>query len=58
MDYTLTQHAQDAMDRRNIPVAWLERVLAMPQVSESDAVDPDLEHRLAAFPSMKIAFCV
>ena len=50
MDYTLTQHARDAMDKRNIPVEWMERVLAMPQVSEPDAVDPDLEHRLAAIP--------
>jgi len=38
------------MDKRNIPVKWLERVLAMPQVSESDVIDPDLEHRLAAIP--------
>ena len=36
------------MDKRNIPVKWLEQVLALPQVSEPDAVDPDLEHRLAA----------
>jgi len=38
------------MNKRNIPVEWLEQVLAMPQVSEPDVVDPDLEHRLSAIP--------
>jgi len=50
MDYTLTQHARDAMGKRNIPVEWLERVMEMPQARAPDAVDSDLEHRLAAIP--------
>jgi hypothetical protein len=50
MDYKLTQHACDAMDKRKISVEWLERTLSVPQRSEPDAVDPALEHRLAAVP--------
>ena len=47
MDYNLTRHARDAMDRRKISFEWLELVLASPQIREPDDVDSDLEHRLA-----------
>ena len=42
MDYTLTQHASDAMNKRMISLEWLERTLAEPQKREGDAVDPVL----------------
>ncbi|MBO9346492.1 MAG: DUF4258 domain-containing protein [Chloroflexi bacterium] len=50
MDYVLTEHAQDALKKRQIPVAWMEQVLTAPEVTEADPVDADLEHRLARIP--------
>ena len=47
MDYILTEHAQDALVRRQIPLEWLERVLNAPEATETDPMDPELEHRLA-----------
>jgi len=50
MDYRLTQHARDALEKRQIAVAWVERVLARPEWMEPDPLDAALEHRLAAIP--------
>ncbi|WP_447974137.1 DUF4258 domain-containing protein [Nitrospira sp. Kam-Ns4a] len=50
MDYVLTEHAQDALQKRQIALAWVERALNTPEVTEADRVDPDLEHRLAQIP--------
>ena len=50
MDYVLTEHARDALEKRRIPLAWLEQALTMPEVTEADPVDPQLEHRLARIP--------
>ncbi|QGU32980.1 DUF4258 domain-containing protein [Thermochromatium tepidum] len=50
MDYVLTEHAQDALKKRHIPVAWMERALTAPELTEADPVDADLEHRLARIP--------
>ena len=50
MDYVLTEHAQDALKKRQIPVAWMEQALIAPEVTEADPVDADLEHRLARIP--------
>ncbi|MFH1086669.1 MAG: DUF4258 domain-containing protein [Chloroflexota bacterium] len=47
MAYTLTEHARSAMQKRGIRLAWLERALAEPGWREPDAVDCQLEHRLA-----------
>jgi uncharacterized DUF497 family protein len=47
MDYALTEHARDALKKRQIKVAWMEQALTAPEVIETDPVDPDLEHRLA-----------
>jgi uncharacterized protein YuzE len=35
------------MEKRRIRDAWLEQALTAPESTETDAVDPDLEHRLA-----------
>ena len=48
--YVLTQHARDALAKRGIALAWMERVLEHPQWLEPDPVDGDLEHCLAAVP--------
>jgi len=50
MDYVLTQHAQDLLLRRNIPIAWIERTLDAPAIVDSDRIDDTLEHRLAPIP--------
>lgn len=46
MKYTLTKHAKDVLEEREIPVTWLERVLNAPQRAEPDPDDAELEHRL------------
>jgi uncharacterized DUF497 family protein len=48
MNYELTQHAQDAITKRNIPIEWLEQTMAHPDVTISDEHDEELEHRLKA----------
>ena len=50
MAYELTEHARDALEKRKIDLAWVERVIDMPEVTEADPVDPHLEHRLARIP--------
>lgn len=46
MDFQLTEHARDALKKRNIPLEWVERVFGAPQWIEKDHIDNDLEHRL------------
>jgi len=46
----LTAHAADALEKRKIQRAWLERVLAAPSLRVPDPIDPALEHRLAIIP--------
>jgi Domain of unknown function (DUF4258) len=50
MSYVLTEHARDALEKRQIAVAWVECVFDAPEATEADPVDPDLEHRLARIP--------
>lgn len=50
MDYVLTEHARDAIQKRQIQLAWLEQALVAPEMTEADPVDADLEHRLARIP--------
>jgi hypothetical protein len=50
MDYVLTRHAEDALEKRRIARAWVEKAMNAPDATEPDAVDPDLEHRLARIP--------
>ena len=50
MNYALTEHARDAMQKRGIRTEWLERTVAAPQSRAPDEVDDELEHRLAAIP--------
>lgn len=47
MDYALTQHARDALEKWRIALQWVEQVLTRPEWIEPDPVDPNLEHRLA-----------
>ena len=50
MDYILTQHAQELLSRRDIPIAWIERTLESPSKVEPDKIDDALEHRMAGIP--------
>jgi len=50
MNYELTEHARDALETRQIALAWVERALDAPETTEADPLDPDLEHRLARIP--------
>lgn len=47
MDYVLTQHARDALAKRQILEAWVDMAMRSPVWIEADDVDPLLEHRLA-----------
>ncbi len=47
IDYEMTEHARESLRRRpDIRLEWLERALQQPMRVQSDAIDPDLEHRL------------
>ncbi len=48
--YELSAHAARVLAEREIPVAWIERVLSMPERTEPDAVDPMLRHALGRIP--------
>jgi uncharacterized DUF497 family protein len=50
MDYVLTEHARDVLEKRQIPLAWVERAIDHPDWIEEDAVDEEIEHRLARIP--------
>lgn len=50
MNYVLTEHARDALSKRQIKVAWMEQALTSPEITETDPVDPALEHRLVRIP--------
>jgi len=53
MDYSLTEHARNALHKRGIPHTWVEQTVNAPEVTETDEVDPDLEHRLARIPEFE-----
>jgi hypothetical protein len=45
LSYELTQHAQDVLDERDIPIEWMERVLTHPVLVEPAESDLALENR-------------
>lgn len=45
--YGLSDHAQESLRKRPvIRTEWIEQVLKVPQLVETDSVDIELEHRL------------
>ncbi len=50
MQYVLTAHASDALEKRRIRRGWLEHVLAAPSQRVPDPVDSGLEHLLRTIP--------
>jgi hypothetical protein len=53
VDYVLTEHARDALEKRQIQIAWVEQALTAPEVTEVDPMDADLDHRLARIPEFE-----
>ena len=50
MKFELTQHAQKALAEREIPMAWLERTLAAPELVLPDPDDATVERRFRRIP--------
>ena len=50
MQFELTKHAQKALDEREIPVEWLERTLAKPELTLPDPDDAAVERRFRRIP--------
>lgn len=53
MNYALTEHARDALATRQIEIAWVERALTKPELTEEDRIDPELEHHLLRIPEFE-----
>ena len=49
-EYRLSQHALEALEKRQIKREWLERALESPETREPDRADSNLEHRLVRIP--------
>jgi hypothetical protein len=50
MNYELSQHARDALQERQIPEEWMERVIAKPALVQPGARDATVESRFAKIP--------
>ena len=50
MKFELTKHAQKALDEREIPVEWLERTIAAPELVQPDPDDATVERRFRRIP--------
>jgi len=46
--YILSNHARDAIEKRQIQIEWLEQALERPDWTETDPYEPAFEHRLAS----------
>ena len=50
MKFELTKHAQKALNEREIPMEWLERTLAAPELVLPDPDDATVERRFRRIP--------
>lgn len=50
MNFEVTQHAVEMIERRSIEREWLRRTLEDPELVRPDEKDPTLEHRLKGIP--------
>jgi hypothetical protein len=50
MKFELTKHAQKALAEREIPVEWMERTLAAPELRLPDPDDAAVERRFRRIP--------
>jgi hypothetical protein len=47
-----TQHALGRIAKRQIQTAWVERVVAQPDIVKDDEFDAELQHRLGKVPEL------
>jgi hypothetical protein len=50
MKFELTRHAKRALAERGIPIAWVERTLASPELRLPDPDDATVERRYRRIP--------
>ena len=50
MRFELTWHAKKVLAEREIPMEWLERTLAAPELTHRDPVDEAVERRFRRIP--------
>lgn len=50
MDYTLSNHAKRVLIEREIPIAWVERTLAEPELRHFQQDNPAIERRFRRIP--------
>ena len=50
MLYRLTEHAEQVLRERKIPLEWMERALEFPEFRNPDPHDLDLEQRFRTIP--------
>jgi hypothetical protein len=50
IEFSLSQHAQDRIEQRQVSIEWIARVLESPRLSVPDRYDAELQHYLAPIP--------
>jgi len=50
MSYELTRHAENVLEERQIPVEWMERAFAAPELVLPDPDDVSIERRFRRIP--------
>lgn len=50
MDFTLSQHAIDAIRERTIQLEWIAATLGAPSLVTPDKEDPDIKHAMRVIP--------
>jgi len=50
MKYELTKHAKKVLAERGIPIEWMERTLAEPELRQPDPDDAAVERRYRRIP--------
>ena len=50
MKFDLTRHAKKALAEREIPLEWVERTFAMPELILPDSYDATVERRFRKIP--------
>ena len=50
MDYTFSKHAKKVLVEREIPMAWVERALTVPELRHLQKDNPLLERRFRRIP--------
>jgi len=48
--FELTEHAKKALAERGIPIEWVERTLATPELRQPDPDDAEVERRFRRIP--------